>query len=169
MEALIADGRVHRGMLGVTIQQVTPDIAKSLGLKTATGALVSSVQEAGPAEDAGLERGDVITAIDGKLVEGSNELRNRIAATKPGARVTLTVFRNASQKTLTATLKELPTPSVRSNGEREGGGQEGGALGLRVEPLPRDRARSLGLEEGEALIVSSVQPNSPASEAGIRA
>lgn len=169
MEALIADGRVHRGMLGVTIQQVTPDIAKSLGLKTATGALVSSVQEDGPADDAGLERGDVITAIDGKLVEGSNELRNRIAATKPGARVTLTVFRNASQKTLTATLKELPTPSARSNGGREGGGQEGGALGLRVEPLPRDRARSLGLEEGEGLIVSSVQPNSPASEAGIRA
>ena len=169
MEALIADGRVHRGMLGVTIQQVTPDIAKSLGLKTATGALVSSVQEEGPADDAGLERGDVITAIDGKLVEGSNELRNRIAATKPGARVTLTVFRNASQKTLTATLQELPTSSARSNGEREGGGQEGGALGLRVEPLPRDRARSLGLAEGAGLIVSSVQPNSPASEAGIRA
>ena len=167
MEALIADGRVHRGMLGVTIQQVTPDIAKSLGLKTATGALVSSVQEGGPADDAGLERGDVITAIDGKLVEGSNELRNRIAATKPGARVTLTVFRNGSQKTFTATLKELPTPSA-TNGQREGAGQDGGALGLGVEPLPRDRARSLGLEEGDGLIVSSVQPNSPASEAGIR-
>ena len=168
MEALIADGRVHRGMLGVTIQQVTPDIAKSLGLKTATGALVSSVQEDGPADDAGLERGDVITAIDGKLVEGGNELRNRIAATKPGARVTLTVIRDGAQKMLTATLKELPAPATgngQSEGEPDGNDT---ALGLRVAPLPSDRARSLGLKEGEGLIVLSVQPNSPASDTGIR-
>ena len=169
MESLIADGRVHRGMLGVTIQQVTPDIAKSLGLKTATGALVSSVKEDGPADDAGLERGDVVTAIDGRLVEGSNDLRNRIAATKPGTRVALTVLRDGEQKTLTAALEELPSTSA-GDGEGEAGEENGagGTLGLRVEPLPGERARSLGLEEGQGLVVSSVQPNSPASDAGIR-
>jgi Do/DeqQ family serine protease len=168
MESLMADGRVHRGMLGVSIQQVTPDIARSLGMETATGALVSSVQEDSPADDAGVERGDVITAIDGNAVKSSNELRNRIASTKPGARVTLTVRRDGSEKKLAATLDELP---ASAGGDEEGAGEprgEGGALGLRVEPLPRDRARVLGLKDGQGLIVSAVQPNSPASEAGIR-
>ena len=168
MESLMADGRVHRGMLGVSIQQVTPDIAKSLGMDTATGALVSSVQEDSPADDAGVERGDVITAIEGNAVESSNELRNRIAATKPGARVTLTVRRDGAEKKLTATLDELP---ASGDGDDEAAGEprgEAGALGLRVEPLPRDRARALGLKEGQGVIVSAVQPNSPASEAGIR-
>ena len=168
MESLMADGRVHRGMLGVSIQQVTPDIAKSLGMATATGALVSSVQDDSPADDAGVERGDVITAIDGNAVAGSNELRNRIAATRPGARVTVTVRRDGAEKTLTATLDELPAPAGADEGSAGEPRGEAGALGLRVEPLPRDRARALGLEEGEGVIVSAVQPNSPASEAGIR-
>ena len=168
MESLMADGRVHRGLLGVTIQQVTPEIASSLGMATASGALVSSVQEDGPADAAGVERGDVITAVDGSAVESSNELRNRIAATKPGSRVTLTVRRDGAEKKLAATLGELP---ASADAGEEGGGEpggEGGVLGLRVEPLPRDRARALGLKEGEGVIVSAVQPNSPASEAGIR-
>ena len=167
MQSLIADGRVHRGMLGVTIQQVTPDIARSLGMKTASGALVSSVQEDGPADDAGLERGDVITAIDDKPVASSNDLRNRIASTRPGSRVALTVRRDGAEKTLTATLKELPSASASVEGEGRGErGEAGGVLGLRVEPLPQDRARALGLTDG--LVVAAVQPNSPASEAGIR-
>jgi Do/DeqQ family serine protease len=168
MESLLADGRVHRGMLGVSIQQVTPDIARSLGMNTAVGALVSSVRENGPADAAGIERGDVITAIDGKPVASSNELRNRIAATKPGSRVTLTVRRDHAEKTLTATLDELPSSAARGEGAAADAPGEGGALGLRVEPLPRDRARTLGLEDGEGLVVSAVQPDSPASEAGIR-
>ncbi len=169
MASLIADGRVHRGMLGVTIQQVTPDIAKSLGLKTASGALVNAVTAGGPADTAGLKRGDVVTAVDGKAVEGSNELRNRIAAVKPGSRVTLTVLRNGEEKKLTATLSELPSASAR-NGDGEGGAAnaQGGPLGLTVEPVPAERARSLGLKDGQGLIVSSVRPGSAASDAGIR-
>ena len=167
MEALMADGRVHRGMLGVTIQQVTPEIARSLGTDTATGALVSSVEDGSAADGAGVERGDVITAIDGTTVASSNELRNRIAATRPGARVTLTVLRDGAQKQLAVTLDELPSPEGASGqGADESRGQ--GTLGLRVAPLPRDRARALGLDEGQGLMVEAVQPNSPASEAGIR-
>ena len=169
MDSLIAEGRVHRGMLGVSIQQVTPDISKSLGLQTVTGALVNSVNVGSPADHAGMKRGDVVTAIDGKTVDGSNELRNKIAATRPGTRVTLTVLRSGERKTLTATLGELPSASA-NNSESEGGEGEGqgGALGLGVEPLAGERARSLGLKDGQGLVVASVRPNSAASDAGFR-
>jgi Do/DeqQ family serine protease len=168
MQSLIADGRVHRGMLGVTIQGVTPDIAKSLGLNAARGALVSSVSEDGPADDAGLERGDLITAIDGTPVENSNDLRNRVAAARPGTSVKLTVLRDGKERTITATLDELPARSQASAAER-GGRDEGGPLGLAVSPLPRERARALGLGEGKGLLVESVSADSPAADAGFRA
>src|SRR3989441_4062747 len=82
-KALMAGGRVHRGMLGVTGQQVTPALARSLRLDTVGGALVSSVAPKGPAAEAGVKRGDVITAIDGQKVSDSNSLRNHIAALGP--------------------------------------------------------------------------------------
>ena len=168
MDSLIAEGRVHRGMLGVSIQQVTPDISKSLGLPTVTGALVNSVKEGSPADRAGVKRGDVVTAIDGKPVDGSNELRNKIAATKPGTRVTLTVLRNGERKTLTAALEELPSASAKSEGEEGAGEGQGGALGLALEPLAGERARSLGLKDGQGVVVAAVRPNSAASDAGFR-
>ncbi len=167
MESLIADGRVHRGMLGVTVQPVTPEIASSVGLASPRGALISSVQDGGPADVAGLERGDVVTAIDGRSVDGSNDLRNRIAAVKPGNAVKLTVFRDGKERTIAATLKELPA-AQRSAGVEEAEEQTSGTLGLGVEPLPRDRARALGITPGEGLIVASVAPSSAASDAGFR-
>jgi Do/DeqQ family serine protease len=167
MESLIADGRVHRGMLGVTIQGVTPEIARSLGLDAVRGALVSSVTQGGPADAAGLERGDVITAIDGAVVQNSNDLRNRIAATRPGTSVKITVLRDGSERTLTARLDELPSNAQRSAGTGAGS-DEGGALGLAVQPLTRERARALGLESEQGLVVASVSPNSAAADAGFR-
>ena len=167
MDSLIADGRVHRGMLGVTIQGVTPDIAKSLGMGAARGALVSSVSEDGPADEAGLERGDVITAIDGEVVEDSNELRNRIAATKPGTSVKLTVLREGSERSFSATLDELPS-TAQASAAGAGGSSGSDALGLGVQPVPRDRARALGLEDGQGLMVASVAPGSPAADAQFR-
>jgi Do/DeqQ family serine protease len=167
MESLIADGTVHRGMLGVTVQGVTPEIAESLGMETVRGALISAVNENGPADEAGLERGDVITAINGDAVETSNDLRNSIAATKPGSSITLTVLRNGEEQKVTARLAELPSDSQaagRSGGSRE----EGGPLGLAVEPLSRERARALGLAEGQGLLVASVSADSPAADAGFR-
>jgi Do/DeqQ family serine protease len=166
MQSLIADGRVHRGMLGVTIQAMTPEIARSLGMDAARGALVSSVQEDGPADAAGLERGDVITAIDGRAVQNSNDLRNRIAATKPGTNVTLDVVRDGKDRKIAATLDELP--SSAQSARRDGSPADGGPLGLSVEPLPAARAKGLGLEEGEGLVVSAVTGGSPAADAGFR-
>ncbi len=167
MQSLIADGRVRRGLLGVTVQGVTPEIAASLGLSGARGALVSSVQPRGPAASAGLERGDVITSIDGHSVDTSNDLRNRIAASKPGSAVKLAVMRDGKERTLTATLNELPAAGD-ARGEDSASAPAAGSLGLGVEPLGRDRARALGISEGEGLEVVSVAPSSPAADAGFQ-
>ncbi len=165
MNALISDGRVHRGLLGVTVQPLTSDLARSLGLESARGALISSVREDGPADEAGLERGDVVTALEGEAIDDSNDLRNRIAAAKPGSRVTLTVMRDGAEKKIVATLEELPSSSEQDAGASAG---ERGALGLQVQPVPADRARALGLESGVGLLVAGVTPGSPAADAGLR-
>jgi Do/DeqQ family serine protease len=166
MDSLIKTGTVQRGLLGVTVQSVTPDIASSLGMPTARGALISSVSDGGPAAGAGLQRGDVVTAIDGAPVQNSNDLRNRIAGTAPGSPVRLTVLRDGKERTLSATLAELP--SAQSAAAPGRGERESGALGLTLAPLTRDRARALGLTEGEGLLVSSVAPGSPAADADFR-
>jgi Do/DeqQ family serine protease len=167
MDSLIKTGRVERGMLGVTVQSVTSDIAASLGMPVARGALVSSVSENSAADAAGLQRGDVVTAIDGAPVQNSNDLRNRVAATAPGASVSLTVLRDGKERMVTATLGELPS-SAAAEGAVPGGQSERGALGLAVEPLTRERARALGLDASEGLLVASVASGSPAADAGFR-
>ena len=166
MDALVKDGQVHRGMLGVTVQSLTADLASSLGLDAARGALVSSVTDDGPADEAGIERGDVLIAIDGNPIDDSNELRNRIAATKPGGSVKLTVIRDGKERGLTATLDELP--STRAAAQSEDDDPRAGALGLQVQPVPGERARALGLDEGDGLLVTAVRPGSPASDAGFQ-
>jgi serine protease Do len=109
MEALIEDGEVRRGRLGVTVQGVTSDIAEGLHLNEVAGALVNSVDGDSPAARAGLQPGDVITAINGTRVLDSNELRNRIAHLGPNAKVDLTVVREGKPQQLSATLEELTT------------------------------------------------------------
>jgi Do/DeqQ family serine protease len=110
MQALIADGQVRRGRLGVTVQPVTSDVAEGLELKAIAGALVNSVEPNSPAERAGLKAGDVITAINGTAVSDSNDLRNRVAHLGPAARVDLTIVRDGKSQTVGATLEEL-TPA----------------------------------------------------------
>lgn len=83
MQQLIDDGKVHRGMLGVTIQNVTDDIAENQGLSDRSGAIVSSVKPGSAADKAGIKRGDVITAINGEKIDDTNVLRNKVAGTAP--------------------------------------------------------------------------------------
>jgi Do/DeqQ family serine protease len=109
MTALITDGEVHRGRLGVVVQQVTAELAESLDLKDIAGALVADVERGGPADRAGLQTGDVITGINGTRVVDSNELRNRIAHAGPNAKVELTIVRDGTPRQLSATLEELPS------------------------------------------------------------
>jgi Do/DeqQ family serine protease len=117
MDALVKDGEVRRGRLGVTVQQVTSDIAEGLKLDSVAGALVNSVDANSPADRAGLQPGDVISAINGKAVVDSNELRNRIALLGPDAKVELTITRDGKSRNVGATLEQLrPAPQAPVRG-----------------------------------------------------
>jgi len=153
MDALIADGRVHRGMLGVTVQGVTADVAKSLTLDSIGGALVSDVRPDSAADEAGIERGDVITAINGATVTDSNALRNQIAAMRPGTEATLTVLRDGRERTVRATLDELPAQGAGAAGRRD----VDDGVGLSVQP-----------NRGGGLVVSAVDPSGRAARSGFQ-
>src|SRR5262245_23759802 len=166
-KALMAGGRVHRGMLGVTVQPVTPALARSLRLDTVGGALVSSVAPRGPADEAGVKRGDVITALNGQKLSDSNALRNHVAALGPKAKVTLTVVRDGRERTLTATLDELPSKMADAAPAGEDGPDRSG-VGLSVQPLTPETARRFGVDATAGLLVTNVDPSGPAADAGLR-
>ena len=168
MEQLKAGGKVRRGRLGAGIQEITSDLAKSLGLAEVRGVLVNSVDRDGPAERAGVKPGDVITAVNGMRVDDANALRNHIAGMAPGTEVTLTVLRAGRQEELHARLGELPANRESASGS---GGPASGRelLGVTVEPLTPEAAGRLGLGRGtRGVIVEDVDPAGPAAEAGIQ-
>lgn len=166
MNALIKDGEVHRGRLGVTVQPITSDLARSLQLKEIAGALINDVTPHGAADKAGLQRGDVVIAINGHPVVDTNELRNKIAQLGPNAKVELTVVRNGQPEKITATLEALPSKTAAAGTPAPRGGEE--TVGLVVEPLTAQRARQMGLDEASGLLVTRVDPVGPAADAGIR-
>jgi S1-C subfamily serine protease len=166
MTQLIDNGQVRRGMLGVTIQPVTSDIARSLGLEHVRGALVNTVEADSPAEKAGLKRGDVITAINGETVRDDNSLRNEVSQLAPGSAVKVTVLRGGKEQTLSATLAERQKPEA--DPDARGSRQDSSGLGLSVEPLTRESARELGVSASAGVVVVDVLPGSRAAEAGLR-
>ncbi|MCP9495085.1 MAG: DegQ family serine endoprotease [Pyrinomonadaceae bacterium MAG19_C2-C3] len=172
MDQLVKNGKVRRGFLGIGLQDVTSDIAAARNLTEVRGAIVNSVQPSSPASTAGLRRGDVVTALNGTPVTDSNNLRNRIAATQPGAQVTFTVRRDAGEQQFRATLGERPTETARGGSatpERNNAAPETGKLGITVQPLTPELARDMDLRDGtQGLIVANVDPDSPAAEAGLR-
>jgi serine protease Do len=136
--------------------------------------LVSNVRKGSAAEKAGVKRNDVITAINGEKIEDSNVLRNKVAGTLPGTEVKLSILRDGKEVELTATLDEFEL----ADSDRQGREQEpsdgpapqnqSGKLGLSLEPLNAQTARRYGLEgETEGLVVTSVEQDGPAAEAGI--
>ena len=172
MTQLVKQGRVHRGMIGVGIQPVTADIAQSLGLRDVRGALVNDVRPGSPAADAGVRRGDVIVAFNGAAVGDSNSLRNMVARTQPGTPVTFTVVRDGRELQLRATLAELPLEKAKGEDTEAGAGastNEGGKLGVAVEPLTPELAARMELpRDARGLVVTSVDPEGPAADAGLR-
>jgi len=166
MQQIIKTGTVRRGMLGVTVQAVSSDMAANLGLKEVRGAIVSSVESGGPADRAGVQQGDVITAINGHPVNDSNGLRNEIAATAPGSRVTLTILRDGHERQIEATLAQLPGNRRASNDNTPS--EERGKLGMSLEPLTPELASQLGSKARTGVVVDDVAPGGPAADAGIR-
>jgi serine protease Do len=161
-DQLVATGRVQRGRIGVAIQEVNQALADSFELSRPRGALVSEVVEGGPAEDAGVEPGDVILAVDDKAIERSSELPPLIAGIKPGTQAKLTIWRNQAEKILRIKVGELEDEPVVATISPRGDGASG-KLGLAVRPLTgaeRDRLDTTG-----RLLVEDVQ--GPAALAGV--
>ena len=169
MDQLVVNGRVHRGLLGVTVQGVTGDLAAGLGLDKAEGALVSNVTPNGAAAKAGIKQGDVILSYQGRPVVDTNAFRNEIAATRPGTSVTLKVLRDGSTREVKATLEEMAAARGGSrsiDGEREG---SAGRFGMTVEPLTPELAARLELDRNaKGVVITDVDPAGAAASAGLR-
>jgi serine protease Do len=161
------NGAVARGWIGVQIQPVTAEIADSLGLKRAEGALVAEPQAGGPAEKAGIRAGDVITAVNGEPVKNARELARRIGTMAPGATVKLSVLQKGAEKTVSITLGELPkTQEARASrrDSQEERGSDIGPLGLTLSP-----AASVPGSGNEGVAVVNVDPAGVAAEHGLKA
>ena len=156
-------GKVTRGWLGVSIQEVTDDIAKSFKLKESKGALVAEVMEDTPAERGGLERGDIIVSFDGKSVETPNELQRIVANTSPNKRVKVEVMRDGKGKTLTVKVGTMPEefPETAKAITTD--------LGLTVQTLTPDLAEQFKWSRDEkGVLITGVEPGSAGDEAGLR-
>jgi serine protease Do len=161
---LIETGKVTRGYLGVMIQDVTPELARSFGLGKARGALISEVTEDSPAKSAGLKQGDIIVKMDGEDVETSNVLKNGVAMLAPGTKVRFEIFREGKRKEVTVKTGERPA-SMSGLGKAT---QSKGQLGMQLQNLTRDLAEQFGYGVGEGVIVTQVLPGSPADSVGIQ-
>ena len=172
MEQLRTKGKVTRAQLGVSVQNVTSDMAASLGLKHPGGVIVGSVTAGSAADRAGLKQGDVITALNGEAVHDFNSLRNRIASAGPGTNADLTIIRDGSERHVTVRLEELSADKLaRRNGDSESDSpsDDKAALGVSVAPLTPDVASELGIsKDANGLVVKDVVPDGRAADAGIQ-
>lgn len=159
-------GSVTRGWLGVAIQRIGPDLLKAFSLEDAHGALVADVMSDGPAAKANLQRGDVIIGFNGAKVQDSTELPRMVAAMAPGTKVQLEIIRGGKKMTIPVTLGTLPEEKEEVAKLQPSDVEEN--LGLRVEGITPELARSLRLDNPKGVMVSQVAPDSPAAEAGIR-
>jgi len=157
-------GRVVRGWLGVQVQRVTPELAKSFGLDRERGALVADVMPNTPAERAGIERGDVIIEFNGRKIEEMNDLPRIVASVSPGSEVAVKLLRKGQERTIRVKVDEMKEERVAA----AGGGTLEESLGMTVQELTPEIARSLGLSDTKGIVVTNVEENSSADEAGIR-
>jgi len=173
-ETLINEGKVSRGYVGVGLQPIDPELHKSLNLpKDTAGSLVARVVKGGPAEKAGLEPGDVITAINGKPVRNDSEVINAIGLMRPGTQTELTVLRNGKARTTKISVERWPNEPDQLAGadERDGAGNPAGKLGplgmsvAKLSPLMKEKYR---IESDTGLVITDVKPDSSAARAGIQ-
>jgi serine protease Do len=174
MDQIMKTGKVSRGYMGVTLQNVTPELAQQFGLKEPHGAIVGDVTPSAPGAKAGLKSGDVITAIDGKKVEGSDDLTMDVVSHTPGSTVSLDVLRNGQPMKVTVTLGTRPggidwnkRNPQSENDQGEDNGSEGSASirGISVETLTPDLAQQINVPDNvRGVVVGSVEPDSPAAD-----
>ncbi len=158
-------GRVTRGWLGVSIQPLSPELAREFGVKDTKGVLVNEVVPESPAAKAGVQRGDIIVEFDGKKLEGPGDLQRAVGLTAPDQTARLKVLRDQGEKTLD--VKVGQAPDEREARERQGG-RTRSLLGLEVRPITPDIAARLNLKSTEGVLVARVEDGTSAAEAGIQ-
>jgi len=163
-QQLITTGKVTRGYLGVNIQSLTKDLARSFGIAERDGVLIASVAPGTPAAAAGIKPGDVIVAFDGVAVSDPGQLRNLVAQTPVGRTVTVRVIRVQKPRELTVTIGELPEKVLASADDAALLDQ----LGFTVQDLSEELAYQLGYQHQEGVLVTEVQPGSEADRVGLR-
>jgi len=168
-DQLRTSGRVSRGRIGVQIDQVTKDVAESIGLGKPMGALVRGVETASPADKAGVEAGDIIAKVDGKPIEKHSDLPRLVGSIKPGTKIAVTVFRRGATKELTVTVAEIePEKTAQKTPEREekpkAASAAGQALGLAVSELNDAQKKELKIKGGVKVDTSA----EAAARAGLR-
>jgi serine protease Do len=166
MDQILKNGKVTRAYLGIIPQDVTPAIAKAMGQSEPQGVLVGDVSPDSPAQESGLQRGDIILEVNGKPVADANELRMSISMMQPDATVKLNVVRNGDRRDLSVKLGQLPTPEEHAQVEKNG--SESALEGVAVENLDAQTAQELGLPPNAAgVVVTDVSPSSPYADSGL--
>jgi len=162
--AQLKSGKVIRGWLGVMIQDITPELAQSFGIKETKGVIVADVVADGPADKADLKRGDVVLKFNGKEVENSPSLSRMVAATAPNTAVTVSVLRDGKPKEMKVTIGTMPDEAAEPPAVKKES-----AWGLTVQNLTPELAQRFGWSEGEkGVVISGIQPGSPGAEAKLR-
>jgi serine protease Do len=164
---LISEGKVVRGYLGVAIQDLTEEMADSLGIKGTKGAIVPKVEKDTAADKAGIRQNDIIVEFDGKPVENSKELQSMVAALKPGTKVKIIVLRDGERKTLNATLEEAKTEETQTQTAKESDTLS--SLGIDVQNITDQLAEQLGFEGLSGVVVTNVETGSVADRNGLTA
>jgi serine protease Do len=166
---LLKGGTVSRGMLGVIIQDITEDLREQFNLPDTKGALVAQINKDSPAEKAGIKVGDFILRFNGTAVEDTRHLRNLVAAAAPGSKVEIVLLRDGKERTVEVTLAELKGErSSAGKGEESEEGANTPDVGLTVEPLSANKAKELSYEKAEGVLITDVDEDSPAAEAGLQ-
>jgi serine protease Do len=162
---LMTTGEVTRGYLGVSIQSITPDLAKALKLEERQGALVSEVAQGGPAAKAGIRQGDVIVGFNGESIKGAHDLPAVVAKTPVGEEATITLQRDGKTQKVPVTVGKLPSERVSSEESSQAGQSQ---WGLQLQDVTPQMARQRGLADESGVMVIGVQPGSPAERAGLQ-
>jgi serine protease Do len=170
-DALIENGKVERGWLGISMQPLTKDLANSFGHTNAQGVLVAEVIKDSPADTAGLHEGDIVTRVNAKLVSNQNDLMNTIAAMAPGETAKLEIIRDGATQTINVTLGQRTAEALaRGSQQMAPGGRKAApatVMGITVRPLTPDIAKQLGAEDREGVVVTDVDEDSAAAKLGL--